>query len=54
MMVDIQGLHMTLILPLNNGLKVGVSLLNSAWMCEGDADKGIIKLARLKSTNHGH
>ena len=44
MMVDIQGLHMTLILPLNNGLKVGVSLLNSAWMCEGDADKGIIKI----------
>mgnify|MGYP004556841165 FL=1 len=44
MMVDIQGLHMTLILPLNNGLKVGVSLLNSAWMCEGDADKGVIKI----------
>lgn len=44
MMVDIQGLHMTLILPLNNGLKVGVSLINSAWMCEGDADKGVIKI----------
>lgn len=44
MMVDIQGLHMTLILPLNNGLKVGVSLLNSAWMCKGDADKGVIKI----------
>ena len=44
MMVDIQGLHMTLILPLNNGIKVGVSLLNSAWMCEGDEDKGNIKI----------
>lgn len=44
MMIDIQGLHMTLILPLNNGLKVGVSLLNSAWMCQGDADKGVIKI----------
>lgn len=44
MTVSSQGLQMTLVLPLNNGLKVGVSLLNSAWMCEGDADKGIIKI----------
>lgn len=44
MMVDIRGMHMTLILPLNNGHKVGVSLLNSAWMCDGDADKGMIKI----------
>lgn len=44
MLVDIKGLQMTLILPLNNGIKVGVSLLNSAWMCEGDEDKGNIKI----------
>lgn len=44
MTVSSQGLQMTLVLPLNNGLKVGVSLLNSAWMCKGDADKGIIKI----------
>lgn len=44
MLVDNKGLQMTLILPLNNGIKVGVSLLNSAWMCEGDEDKGNIKI----------
>lgn len=44
MLADIKGLQMTLILPLNNGIKVGVSLLNSAWMCEGDEDKGNIKI----------
>lgn len=44
MLVDNKGLQMTLILPLNNGIKVGVSLLNSAWMCKGDEDKGNIKI----------
>lgn len=44
MLVDNKGLQMTLILPLNNGIRVGVSLLNSAWMCEGDEDKGNIKI----------
>ena len=44
MTVKNQGLQMTLIIPLKNGLSVGVTLLNSAWLCEGDKDKGKIKI----------